>query len=180
MPTSRPEIIPAVVNTVMKLSPKSILELGIGFGKYGYLFREYLEVWPSSDNPSRVNEKNWEIIIDGIEIHSLYLSEFHHTIYDKIIIGDCRVEIDSAGQYDLIFMGDMIEHMPKEDGFKLLDKCLKHAKNILVTTPNYFNKQGSEFGNEHERHHCSWTVTDFAKYNAKVDVINGKYIVALI
>ena len=43
MPSSAPDVIPAVVNLVWELAPRSILDIGAGNGKYGVLFRDYLE-----------------------------------------------------------------------------------------------------------------------------------------
>src|SRR3989304_997151 len=128
MPSSRPELIPFVINLVMQLQPRSILEIGTGFGKYGFLFRE-----------------NWQVRIDGIECFAPYISDLQRRIYNRIIIGDALSEIDRLGSYDLIFLCDVIEHFSKEDGSVALDKGLARAgRMVLVTTPNYFNPQGAE------------------------------------
>ena len=34
-----------VLNLVTEQKPKTILDVGIGYGKYGVLFREYLDIW---------------------------------------------------------------------------------------------------------------------------------------
>ena len=85
MPSSRPELVPFVVNLVMQLQPRSILEIGTGFGKYGFLFREYLDIWAAAADPSRLLPENWQVRIDGIECFPAYISELQHRIYDRII-----------------------------------------------------------------------------------------------
>lgn len=182
MPSSRPELIPFVLRFVMQLSPRSILEVGAGFGKYGFLFREYLDIWAAASDPARLDPANWQVQIDAIEVYEPYISDLQRRIYDRIIIGDAMEAIDRLGTYDLIFLGDVIEHFPKEDGRRLLDKCLAHcARMVIVTTPNYFNPQGPEYGNDRETHHCLWTREDFTRYpGAECYLIENRYNLAVI
>jgi len=182
MPSSRPELIPFIINFVMELQPRSILEVGTGFGKYGFLFREYLDIWGAAANPARLQRSGWQVRIDGIECFAPYISSLQREVYDRIIIGDAQVEIDRLGSYDLVFLGDVIEHFPKTAGGILLDKCRAHAERaVLVTTPNYFHAQGPEYGNERETHHCLWTAEDFASYpGSQCYVVAGRYNVAVI
>lgn len=44
MPTSWYQAIPAILTQVKKLEPATILDIGVGFGKYGLLFRDVLEI----------------------------------------------------------------------------------------------------------------------------------------
>lgn len=166
----------------MQLKPKSILEIGTGFGKYGFLFREYLDIWNAAANPSQLKPENWQVRIDGIEIFEPYIGELQRMIYNHLYIGDATTVIDELGTYDLIFLGDVIEHFPKEEGRRLLHKCLEHAQTaVIVTTPNYFNPQGAEYGNERETHHCLWTDEDFAQFpNTDCFVIEGRYNLAIM
>ncbi len=43
MPLSFAQAIPVIIEQVAHLKPSSILDVGIGFGKYGVLLREVLE-----------------------------------------------------------------------------------------------------------------------------------------
>jgi len=45
MPTSDLYNITPILTIISNLKPKKILDVGCGFGKYGLLMREYLEVW---------------------------------------------------------------------------------------------------------------------------------------
>jgi len=52
---------------------------------------------------------------------------------------------------------------------------------VIVTTPNYFNPQGPEYGNDRETHHCLWTREDFARYpGAECYLIENRYNLAVI
>ena len=67
MPSSRPNTIPAVVHLLRQIQPRSILDVGVGFGKWGHLFREYTDIHESENDPARYPKKNWHVRIDGIE-----------------------------------------------------------------------------------------------------------------
>ncbi len=182
MPSSQSELIPFVINTVVQLQPRSILEIGTGFGKYGMLFREYLDICEAANDVARLAPENWQVRIDGIEYFEPYISDLQRQIYDRIIIGDAMEEIDRLPSYDLVFLGDVIDHFPKEDGQLLLTKCRAHANRmVIVTTPNYFNPQGAEYGNSKEAHHCLWTKEDFAHHpGAQCFLVADRYNLALV
>jgi predicted O-methyltransferase YrrM len=63
MPTSHPHQLNEIVNLTTLLKPKKVMEIGVGFGKYGLLLREYLEIWGEGEV-----YKDWLRKIDGIEI----------------------------------------------------------------------------------------------------------------
>ncbi|MCM8758015.1 MAG: glycosyltransferase family 1 protein, partial [Candidatus Omnitrophica bacterium] len=63
MPTSDYHHIPDILHIVEYLKPESILDIGIGFGIYGYLFRYVLELYQGIDI------KGSNLRIDGIEIY---------------------------------------------------------------------------------------------------------------
>jgi hypothetical protein len=182
MPSSRPNAIPTVIGVVMELKPCSILDVGVGFGKWGHLFREYTDIIASESNPSRYRKENWRVRIDGIEGFANYLTPMHEYIYDKVEVGDAIEVLPRMGRYDLIFLGDVIEHFEKEEGRRLLTLALSHAeKALMITTPRYETPQGSSCGNELERHRSCWTAADFLKYEgASVASLDGNILLAVI
>lgn len=159
MPTSNISLIPEVLSAVMDLNPKSILDAGCGFGKYGVLFREYMDI-----QHGRYHPYQWKTKIDALEIYEDYITPIHKYVYDVIRIEDIR---DFVGSYDLIFLGDIIEHLEKKVALKLL-KRLRKTSNLIITTPNGYYVQGPFLGNEHEIHKCGFTAEDFKEFNAKV------------
>jgi hypothetical protein len=166
----------------MQLQPNSILEIGTGFGKYGLLFREYLDIRAAANDRARLSPENWRVRIDGIECFAPYISDLQRSIYDRLVIGDALDEIDKLPSYDLVFLGNVIEHFPKEDGRLLLDKCIAHAlRMVIVTTPESFTPQGAEYGNRHEARHSLWTQEDFIRYpGAHCSRVAGHHHLAII
>lgn len=160
MPTSDPTGIHPVIHDVMKLRPNSILDVGVGMGKWGLLFREYLEGW----GHHRYSRKQWKLRIDGIEIYQPYIQPWHHEIYDNIYLGDIRTF--ELKPYDLVYLGDVIEHMTKSDGHELLKKL--RAKWVIVSTPNVPTQMKRGKPNKHQDHLCRWGLADFRPYRHKV------------
>src|SRR5437667_436455 len=97
MPSSRPNPIPTVIHLLRQLKPQSILDVGVGFGKWGHLFREYTDILEAERDPARYERKNWRVKIDGIEGHASYLTEMHRYLYDEIHIGEAGGSAPVAG-----------------------------------------------------------------------------------
>jgi len=162
--TSAPYAIPVVVHAVRQLRPRSILDVGTGFGKYGVLFREYTDIW-DADEASHLKRNAWRTRIDGIEVYPLYLSPVHDYIYDHVYVGDVSQVIDDLGHYDLVFMGDVLEHFAKAEGDRLVRKLFDHAdKCVLLTYPRRAKRRGGLLGNEAEAHRSEWNRRDFSPY----------------
>lgn len=162
MPSSRCNHIPIVLGIVRQLAPRSILDVGVGFGKWGHLFREYTDIAAAEIDPARYVRAHWQVRLDGIEGHAPYLTPMHEYLYDTLYVGDMRTKIHEVGEYDLIFLGDVIEHVEKTDGLALLRACFVHArKAVLVTTPARYAPQDAVCANELEVHRSLWTPAEF-------------------
>jgi len=182
MPSSRPDHIPLVIGIVRQLRPRSILELGVGFGKWGHLFREYTDIVAAEADPPRYRRENWRVRIDGIEGHGSYITPAHEYLYDRIMVGDMREVIHRVGRYDLVFLGDSLEHVTKHDGRELLQACLDHADlAVLVTTPARATGQQAACGNPLEVHRSLWQAADFAGLGRCLTCLApGKTLLALL
>jgi hypothetical protein len=182
MPSSRPNTIPTVVHIVKQLQPASILDVGVGFGKWGHLFREYTDIVAAEHNPKRYKRKHWRVRIDGIEGHPAYLTPLHRFLYNEIFIGDARRIVRQIPHYDLIFLGDIIEHFTKRDGLWLLQRCIaKATKAVVISTPRHETLQPDLCGNELERHRSIWSESDFkALPDATVKTIDGDTLLVVI
>jgi hypothetical protein len=182
MPSSRPNTIPTVIHLVRQLKPKSILDVGVGFGKWGHLFREYTDIREAEKDPARYQRQNWQVTIDGIEGHPPYLTEMHRYLYNEIHVGDACKLITQLPRYDLIFMGDIIEHVEKKTGLQLVENAVIQAnKAVIIITPRYETGQGDLCGNELERHHSLWGPRDFRHFaRATVKTIDRATLLIVI
>jgi hypothetical protein len=160
MPSSTPAFIPQVIDHVIKINPMSIFDIGIGWGKWGGLFREYLDI-----RQCRIKKSEWIHIIDGIEIFPDYIQDHQKYIYNNIIEGDICDYIDLIHSYDLIFMGDVLEHIEKNKGIELINKLTHKCKYLILSVPLQEWPQGEINGNIYERHISEWRLIEFEKYN---------------
>lgn len=160
MPSSHPWQINEVLMFINILKPKKLLDIGIGFGKYGFLAREYLEFW---DGRSKYND--WQHQIDGIEVFEGYITPANNFIYDEIFIGnaiDILPKFNDAC-YDLVLLIDVLEHFDKDDGIKILQECIRCSANTLISIPLNMQKQGAIFGNVYETHRFQYQGSHFAE-----------------
>jgi len=182
MPSSRPNIIPTVIHLLRQLKPQSILDVGVGFGKWGHLFREYTDILEAEHKPARYQRKSWRVRIDGIEGHRAYLTPMHRFLYNRIHVGDAAKLLPKLPRYDLIFLGDIIEHFDKAAGLELLSEAfVKAGKAVIVSTPKFETEQEDLCGNELERHRSLWSAKDFQKLpGASVKTIDGATLLAVL
>lgn len=163
MPTSHSGQINEIVEIIVNANPMSVLDIGVGFGKYGFLSREYLEL---SDGRNEYN--NWQRRIDGIEGYADYIGDLQRKIYSNIYIGNALDILPKAEiKYDLILLVDVFEHFTYDEGVKLLANCLKHGKNVIVSTPKLMSEQGDVFDNPLETHKFQWEKKHFDIYPNK-------------
>ena len=182
MPSSRPNTIPTVIHLVRQLKPKSILDVGVGFGKWGHLFREYTDINEAENDPARYQRKNWRVRIDGIEGYAAYVTPMHRYLYDHLHLGNACELLRKLRHFDLIFLGDVIEHLEKSAGLRLLRDAFKKAnKAVIISTPKFETGQADLCGNELERHRSLWSADDFSAFDrAMVKTIDRATLLAVL
>jgi hypothetical protein len=180
LPTSFHVTIPWVMETVRQLQPRSILDVGAGSGRYGFLFREQATYAPQPAGESDSARKNF--LLDAIEVHAPYITPLHEQIYDHLFVGPAEQVIDTLGNYDVIFMGDVIEHFERLTGQRLLAQALAHANRaVIVTTPACWMEQGAIFENPAEEHRSFWRPADFDSFpSRRVQTICGVILMAVL
>jgi 2-polyprenyl-3-methyl-5-hydroxy-6-metoxy-1,4-benzoquinol methylase len=162
MPISRANHISPIIEELLWLNPHSILDVGCGFGLFGVLFRAFTDIRRSERHSELYN--NWTTKIDGIEMFEPYRSKAWE-FYTNIYVSNALTEIDKLEKYDFVYCGDVIEHLTKEDGHKLIKKLLEHTnKWVHIATPSPAPKQDPFLGNPNEEHISSWTEEDFKIY----------------
>lgn len=114
--------VPPAVHSLVRFSPRRILDIGPGWGSFGVLSREYL---PDLE------------CIEAIELAGA-LKPTVSGIYDEIFIGDVRdrgIDFWTDGPWDMVLLIDVLGYMPMADGHELLGRILGAGKRILVSTP---------------------------------------------
>lgn len=176
MPSSHYFQLNEIVDLISMTDPGKLLDIGVGFGKYGLLAREYLELWKDGGEYHK-----WERQIDGIEVFEPYLTPVHKYIYNNIFIGNALDILPALkDKYDLILMIDVFEHFTYQDGLKLLGECRKKGKNILISVPITMSAQEAVYGNEFETHKYAWMKDDFNEIPDKFFIRNVKSTICFI
>jgi hypothetical protein len=127
------------------MSPKRILDVGVGSGFYGRTLRL---AFPNA-------------YISGIEIWPAYITD-HLKFYDEILLGDAMT-VNLPGMFpfrDLVIAADVIEHFTKPDAIKLVNKLKAITETLIITMPITYCPQGAYQGNEHEAHLYQWTASE--------------------
>lgn len=161
MPTSWYQAIPLILHHVEREQPQSILDVGVGFGKYGFLMREILEI-PFE----RYHKQQWKIRIDGVEAFETYMTPVHDYVYDRIYYGNVVELVDHLPSYDVVLLIDVLEHFSKDEGLYVIHKLLERTnKALIVSTPIYPDLQEEYLGNSFKEHKSRWSLIDFVDFD---------------
>lgn len=160
MPTSDFASIASIMSEIYRLQPERMIELGIGFGKYGALCRETLDGMYGRCRPDQ-----WQREIVGVEAWEPYRNPAWGC-YSEVLIEDFT-EIAVKG-WDLVLMVDSLEHLPPEAGAQFLRSLVHENRQVIVSVPNGRMDQDAAYGNPYERHLATYHGHEFDGYRATV------------
>lgn len=163
MPVSEISNIPPILSEVVRLQPKTILDLGIGGGKFGTLCREVLD-WVHG----RVKPRTWKTQIFGVEGFEDYRNPAWG-VYDDVWIEDFSKKAEYYRDIDCVLILDSLEHLEKAEAEVFLHQIVSQNKRVIVSVPLGHCPQGEVFNNTYEKHRSTWYgEQDFSQYNYRV------------
>jgi len=119
----------------LDIQHNKVLDIGAGAGTYPVLYRDTLK------------DCKWT----GVEIWEDYKIKFGiEKHYDTLLIGDARMM--QFNYYDVCFLGDVLEHMTKEEAISLVNKLKESCTYIVISIPIIYYEQGAIKGNPYEAH----------------------------
>lgn len=161
MPTSWYQAIPQIMDLIQQQNPQSILDIGVGFGKYGLLIRDTLEI-PFE----RYHQQQWQVKLHGVEVFPAYKNVLHDYLYDQVLYGNILDLTENISHYDVILLIDVLEHFSKTEGLQLIENLLKRTnKSLIVSTPAYPAPQEEYAGNKYEKHKSIWSPSDLSNFD---------------
>jgi hypothetical protein len=153
--------IPIIVHLLSKLQPRSVLDIGKGFGKYGFLLHEYWGIdCAIRPNPNLSLRDQSRVAVDAVESNSDYLWPHLNQFYRQVYTGRIEVLYESLPRYDIVLMADVIEHLQKKDALSVLRHFVESGSTMIISSPRIFFEQDL-FESPDEHHISHWTVDDF-------------------
>jgi hypothetical protein len=172
MPTSPYAHLFPIIKFLHAARPTSLLDVGLGNGKIGFIARDFLDVMLGE--PGKFKKEDWTTKIDGIEVFPDYIQDHQKAIYDEIYIGNAFDVIDTLGNYDMIVLGDVLEHFEKNRAHQFLDKCIAHSNKHLIVCIPLGEKWTQEaiYGNSYERHLSFWRFEEFEPFVSAYEIFH--------
>jgi len=147
MPFSSSEFDDLSAALIRSIEIARVLDIGAGAGKYGKLVRA---LHPAAR-------------LTGVEIEPDYVPRFGlASIYDEVLCVPALELIDRCIEdvFDLVVIGDCLEHMRKSHGIDLLNFLVYRTRYLLAVFPDKY-LQNSWEGYKAEAHISVWTPFDF-------------------
>ena len=145
---------------ISKIRGKRILDVGCGYGKWGFLTKKYF--W-NTQNGSLIEQP----FVAGLDIHPANVKTVaEHRIYDQLLEGNATSLPFEDKSFDTVLGLEIIEHMKEEDGHQALKEFERVAeKCIILSTPNKkcFRDGVHDMNgyNPYEAHVSAWKIKTF-------------------
>jgi hypothetical protein len=116
--------------------------------------------------------RGYSIGLDGFKPYLLKSKKAK--IHDDYVLASLDHLCFSPKSFHTVVLIDVIEHLNKNDGYKLLSKMENLTKGkVLLFTPNGFLKQQEYDENDFQRHLSGWSVCELENQGFAVFGVNG-------
>lgn len=134
-----------------------------------------LDIGCGSDSPIQYLSNKIDAVGVDAFLPSIEKSKIKKIHKDYLNIGVLDLDQHIADKsFDCTLASDLIEHLTKNDGLKLIELMEKKArKRVIIFTPNGFLEQGEYDNNPWQVHLSGWTVKEMEEKGYKVIGING-------
>lgn len=176
MPADWYNLVNSIIDSIRRANPASILEIGVGLGKYGVAIRHALD-----DPRGRQQSGNWRLRLDGVELSSGAQPSQHKYIYDNGYDSEALKSTDDLPRYDVVFLGDALCYFDKRQGRKLVERLLKKTNTVLILySPRLEAGAKDPASPAVPAYRSRWWELDFVDFDATsftVDAGDASYIV---
>lgn len=134
-----------------------------------------LDVGCGSWSPLARVKKSFKSV--GIDMHKPSIEELKKLkIHDECKVGNVLKlnRYFKPKSFDAVIALDVIEHLEKDEGYKLLSQMESIAKKkVIIVTPFGFTEQHPSDGNPYQIHKSGWYINDFKNRGYKVFGLRG-------
>lgn len=164
MPIGSYAAVPALAQTLLQRRPRSVLDLGMGFGGGGVVVRQWLDL----------GVRPWKTYLVGVETWADYRNPVWD-LYNVVYVQTIEEFLDHCAEtFDCVLLGDVLEHFEKSQGREIIAAIKPQVAVggcILAMTPARFVPQDAVYGNEWERHRSFWSPDDLTKLGFRVQCL---------
>ncbi len=162
MASSFADQIPVIIYLIQQLRPVTLLDVGKGLGKYGFLAHEYAGIsLQDRPDPTKTVAQQSRLTLDAVEVEESFLWPHLSQFYRQVFVGKIEDLLPTIPTYDVVLLADVIEHMSKRAGMDVVDHFVRAGSKVVVSTPKDLFSQHL-CGSEYEEHVSHWTPVDFA------------------
>lgn len=112
--------------------------------------------------------------VTGVDVFEPYV-RLHNSdgLYESCVQADITEINFEPDQFDAVVCMDVLEHVPKNEGVKLLDKMKVWGKKVIITTPNGTVPGIPSDSNVHQEHQSGWTTKELEAHGYTVRGTSG-------
>jgi hypothetical protein len=155
MGTSNWQNVSYCIDLLRAVQPRTVLDVGHGFGRWGIVCREFLDVWEG-----RVRPDDWTTRIVGVDAFGENLQPYHRAFYTEL--HSVTIEeylLSHTGEFDLAILGDVLEHLDPPNARLVAERLKQRCSYILLNIPLGSDwAQAELYGNKFEVHRSVWDV----------------------
>lgn len=143
MGTSHPETKPWVVQHILDIGARHVLDVGAGAGGWADALRQ----------------GGYKGTLTAVEVWEPYIYAYRLLErYDVVLQRDVRhIEPWTFAAYDVVIFGDVLEHMTRDEALQVWDRA-QRARNAAIAIPIVHYCQGALNDNPFEEHVVAdWT-----------------------
>lgn len=135
--------------------------------------QSFLDLGCGRDSPVKYFSKEFRSV--GVDLFKPSIEESRTKgIHDRYVLMDLRKLHFKPKSFDAVLAIDVIEHLEKSEGEKLLGDMEKIArKKVIVFTPNGFIEQEEHNGNRYQVHMSGWSVSEMRERGYRVVGMRG-------
>ena len=191
MCSGAPSCLSFMCSLLLEKKPRSLLDVGIGHGKWGFLAREYADLWRPGNKYGEIDQNGFDhsdrydserfygkerMRLVGIEIFEPYVTDIQLMIYDEILIGNVYEILPTMEEcFEMIIAADVVEHLEKGEAVELFKEFKKHGKETYVLIPINCGSSGvAEHGNDYAIHRSKWEFEELGIFG-KASIIGDIY-----
>ena len=143
-----------IVSRILSNTNRTVLDVGAGEGKWGKLLKDKV------------------IRIDGVEVWTKYITKYNlHNFYNSIFNTNIKEFIFDT-KYNIAILGDVLEHLHKEEAEQFLIVLKENVETIYLTIPvTVCIQDGNAIGNPFETHYYQWSDKEI-RYDLGFELLN--------